>query len=135
MLKEIKHMDLVFEMFDEENILIQSVFQIYEYNRDRQDFIENLTLLYKYYYRIKIVKIIREHKDELDITDTMIDFINNLIKVKDNAIMGPVELYYSTKDVKELLESIPLVLNSKRKRRASNDLKIMTAIWRVWFLA
>lgn len=38
-------------MAEQDDVLIHSLFEIYEYNKDKQDFVENLNLVYKYMYR------------------------------------------------------------------------------------
>jgi hypothetical protein len=38
-------------LIEEENKLIESVYEIYEMTKDKADFIENITVLYKWAYK------------------------------------------------------------------------------------
>jgi len=53
--------------------------------------------------------------------------LGKLINAKDKLIIAPIEVYFMTKDENEFLDTVPLILKAKKKRRASGDLKIMTS--------
>lgn len=46
--------------------------------------------------------------------------------MKDAQVLAALEVFHSTKDAKDFFETVAIILNQKKKRRASNELKVYT---------
>jgi len=50
---DMPHIEMVYELIDVDHELIHSIFEVYEFTKDKMDFIENLKIVYDCTYRQK----------------------------------------------------------------------------------
>ena len=46
--------------------------------------------------------------------------------MKDAQVLASVEVFHLTKDANDFFETVAIILKQKKKRRASNELKVYT---------
>lgn len=117
MLPEVKYYFLLYESIDNDEELMHSIFEVYDFNKDKNEFIENCTLVYGFLYRRNIIRLVKRNKDKMKWSDQDVATIEAMIKKKEKSIMGPIEFYYVTKDEQDLLETIGLLLQAKNKKK------------------
>ncbi len=59
---------------DNDEELMHSIFEVYDFNKDKNEFIENCTLVYLFLYRKNIVNIVRRNQQKMKWTDDDVKF-------------------------------------------------------------
>ncbi|KAM3129464.1 hypothetical protein pb186bvf_018456 [Paramecium bursaria] len=106
----IKYMDVMIEAVDKDNIIIKSIFEVFNTTLDKQEFIENLQIAYQLLYRQNLRSILKALTIELQKPKTQLTYLLKKLDSEDPIMKGAFELYFLNKDQNELKDTIDRIL-------------------------
>jgi len=120
LVKEISHMELVYELIDVDHELVHSIFEVFEYTKDKMDFIENLKIVYDFTFRKKIMALLTSKPEKYNFTEDEIEYFESLLIKRESNIYAAFEFYLVGKDDEEFFETAQLILKLQKKNKNKN---------------
>ncbi|CAD8104051.1 unnamed protein product [Paramecium primaurelia] len=107
---KVKQIDLLMDAIDKDNIMLKSSLEVYDYNLDKQDLVENIQLIYNYILKSNVKSILKANLIELGRSKTDLTYLLRNINQDEPILKGAFELYFQTKDEAELKDTISRIL-------------------------
>ncbi|CAD8172717.1 unnamed protein product [Paramecium pentaurelia] len=107
---KVKQIDLLMDAIDKDNIMLKSSLEVYDYNLDKQDLVENIQLIYNYILKLNVKSILKANLIQLGRSKTDLTYLLKNINQDKPILKGAFELYFQTKDEAELKDTISRIL-------------------------
>ncbi|KAL4440942.1 hypothetical protein ABPG74_009355 [Tetrahymena malaccensis] len=115
LLKEVKYIKIIEDLVNEQHKITQSAFEVYDFSKDKQDFVETISLIYQAYYTRQLKDTVKMHLFDLKQPKDKITFMMDLIKNNDVHIMSAWELYLKLDDLSDFKDTISIILKKHFK--------------------
>ncbi|EAS02677.2 hypothetical protein TTHERM_00579210 (macronuclear) [Tetrahymena thermophila SB210] len=106
LMKDVDYVDLIYEMIDNDDPLIKSIFEVYNFTKDKQDLAQNTTLLYKHQFFKKLEQKAMIVLKDLNLLRNEEIKVIEKIKGKDIALVTAFNQYLENKNEQDFSESV-----------------------------
>ncbi|KAL4488816.1 hypothetical protein ABPG72_016469 [Tetrahymena utriculariae] len=115
LLKEVKYIKIIEDLVYEQHKITQSAFEVYDFSKDKQDFVETISLIYQAYYTRQLKDTVKMHLFDLKQPKEKITLMMDLIKNKDVHILSAWELYLKLNDLSDFKDTVSIILKKHFK--------------------